>query len=93
MKWKWKLVIAIILDLIDLILGLGGLALNYIIPGIAVIINNIRGIIWDVIVTPILIYLFGLSGLIYLTEIVIPEEVDMFLPLATIIALINKDKK
>ena len=91
MKWKTKLKVAIGLDVIDFVLGGIGWILDF--TGVGATINVIRGIIWDAITTPIIIALFGVKGLAYAGEIPVPDEIDMFVPTATIIAFLSKEIK
>jgi len=70
--FKNKFVVPIILDGIDLFLGIFGVTLNLVIPGFAVGVNNVRDIIWDLLSTPILVSMFGDKGYLNLLETPIP---------------------
>lgn len=93
MEWKSKLLISVGIDVGDLLLGLVGAFLNVPFPGVAVVLNNFRGVIYDLVSVPVMFYLFGGLGAIGIVEVVLPEEIDMFVPTCTIVALLSRKKK
>lgn len=85
-----------ILDGIDFLLGVPSILVSMSIIGapVATLFNNIRGIIYDGITIPIIYSRYGgKSALISSIELIIPEEFDMFVPMATISAYSSKKKR
>lgn len=78
MNWNFKFAICVLVDLFDLTIG----RVLFVIPYASEIIG-----------ASIACALFGPKGLIYLSEVIDPtEQLDGFIPTATIIALLCKEE-
>jgi hypothetical protein len=90
MDYKTKMIISVALDIMDLALT----GVSYIL-GVGVVgpvLSNIKGIFWDLIMGPVAIYLWGPIGAAVWGEILLPEEIDAFIPALTIAGLVSGKK-
>jgi hypothetical protein len=84
---------ALVLDGIDFILGVGGWIGIFTTLGIAEVVNEIRGVIYDTITIPIVYSKYGgKAAIIDSIELVIPDAIDFVIPTATIGAYISRRK-
>lgn len=87
---------ALIIDGVDFLLGIPSLVVSLTGVGapIAVVVNNVKGVVYDAIASVILFNEYGIeAGIAGATETILPEEIDFLVPSATIGAYLARNKK